>query len=96
MPKIEAAIKDAITRGAGRQVRLVATPLRREVRQLRQILKQLRQDVKALRQVAAQWQRAVQRTPWTPPVSEAEAKGARLSAGLIFSVHPQPLLDPLK
>ena len=83
MPKIEAAIKDAITRGAGRQIRLVAKPLRREVRRLRQILGQLRQDVKVLRRVATQWQRAIHTTRWTPQVSEAEAKAARLSPRLI-------------
>ena len=35
MPKMERAIKDAIQRGARREIRLVATPLRREVRRLR-------------------------------------------------------------
>lgn len=83
MAKLEIAIRDAIARGARRQIRQVARPLRREVRRLRQALAQLRRDVAALREVAAQWQRAAQATPWRPQVSEEEAKAARLSPRLI-------------
>lgn len=83
MPKIEIAIREAIARGAGRQIRRVARPLRREVRRLRQIIGQLRQDMAALRQVATQWRRMVQTTPWKPQVSEEEVKAARLSPRLI-------------
>lgn len=83
MPKIEAAIKEAITRGTGRQVRQVVRPLRRGLLRLRQAVGQLRRDLKTLRQVATQWQRVVERTPLTPQVSEEEAKAARLSPRLI-------------
>lgn len=83
MAKIEAAIKDAILRGARRQIRLVAAPLRRDVRRLRQVVLQLRRDVAALREVAAHWRRAIQAARWTPDVSEDEVRIARLSPGLV-------------
>ncbi|MGH7322099.1 MAG: helix-turn-helix domain-containing protein [Candidatus Rokuibacteriota bacterium] len=83
MAKIEAAIRDAILRGARRQIRLVAVPLRREARRLRQAVLQLRRDVSALRAVAAQWRRAIRTTRWTPDVSEDEVRIARLSPGLV-------------
>lgn len=83
MPKIENAIRDAIARGARKQLRQVVTPLRREVRRLRQALRQLRADVSGVRDVAAHWQRATRARPWRPEVSEQESKAARLSPRLI-------------
>ena len=83
MAKIEAAIKDAVLRGARRQVRAVTGPLRREVRRLRVLVAQLRRDVAALRDVAAQWQRVARATPWRPEVSDAELRASRLSPRLI-------------
>jgi DNA-binding transcriptional regulator YiaG len=83
VPKIELAIKDAITRGADRRVRRVVIPLRREVHRLRRLLAQLRRDVGALRIVAADWQRTAQATPFGAGVSENEVKVARFSARLI-------------
>ena len=83
MPKIELAIKDAITRGADRRIRLVAAPLRREVHRLRRLIAQLRRDVGALRVVAGEWQRAAQATPFGAGVSEDEVKAARFSGRLI-------------
>ncbi|HMC08730.1 MAG TPA: helix-turn-helix domain-containing protein, partial [Actinomycetota bacterium] len=83
MPKIEGAIKEAITRGADRRVRLVVVPLRREVHRLRRLIAQLRRDVGALRVVAGEWQRAAQATPFGAGVSEDEVKAARFSARLI-------------
>ena len=82
MPKIEAAIKDAVARGARREIRRVATPLRRDVRRLRQTLHALRQDVAALRVVADQWRWVVQQTTATHQATQAEAKAARLSPRL--------------
>jgi len=81
--KIETAIRDAIARGARKQLRQVANPLRREVRRLRQIVRQLRRDLTEIREIAAQWQRANQGRPWRPDVSDQEAKAARLSPRLI-------------
>ena len=83
MAKIELAIKDAIHRGARRQLRLVTVPLRREVRRLRRMVSVLRRDVSALKDVASTWERAARATPWTAQVSEEAVKAARLSAGLI-------------
>jgi DNA-binding transcriptional regulator YiaG len=83
VPKIELAIKDAITRGADRRVRRVVVPLRREVHRLRRLLAQVRRDVGALRVVAREWQRAAQVTPFGAGVSEDEVKAARFSARLI-------------
>ena len=87
MPKIEAAIKDTVARGARREIRRVVTSVRRDVRQLRQTLHALRQDVAALRLVADQWRRVAQQTPATPQVTDAEAKAARLSPRLIRALR---------
>jgi DNA-binding transcriptional regulator YiaG len=81
--KIEAAIKEAVLRGARRQVRSVTGPVRREVRRLRHLVAQLRRDVSALRDVAAQWQRVARATPWQPAVSDSELREARLSPRLV-------------
>ena len=83
MPKIEFAIKEAIDRGARRHTRLVATPLRREVRRLRQLVAGFRKDLAALEATAAQWARLVDQTPWTAAVSDEAAKAALLSARLV-------------
>jgi DNA-binding transcriptional regulator YiaG len=83
VPKIEVVIKDAIQRGARRQIRLVATPLRRDVRRLRRIVAGLRKDLTALRATAAQWARMAAHTPWTATVSDEAVKAARLSPRLI-------------
>jgi DNA-binding transcriptional regulator YiaG len=83
VPKIEVAIKDAIRRGAGRQIRQATTPLRREVRRLRRIVASLRKDLIALKATAILWERSAQQTPWSATVSEEAAKAARLSPRLI-------------
>src|SRR2546426_6387074 len=83
MPKIEVAIKEAIDRGARRQIRQVATPMRREVRRLRQLVAGLRKDATALKTTAGQWEQMADQRPWTATVSDEAAKAARLSAGLI-------------
>ena len=83
MPKIEMAIRDAIRRGARREIRLVATPLRREVRRLRHAVAGLRKELIALRATAAQWERVAEQTPWASMVSDEAVKTARLSPRLI-------------
>jgi len=83
MPKIEAAIKEAIDRGARRRIRQVATPLRREVRRLRQLVAGFRKDLAGLKATAAQWERTADQRPWTATVSDEAAKAARLSGRLI-------------
>lgn len=83
MPKIEVAIKEAILRGARRQIRLATHSLRRDVHRLRQHVGQLKRDVVALREVATQWERTGQMEGWMPRVSEDELKAARLSPRLI-------------
>lgn len=87
MAKIEAAIKDAILRGARRQVREAATPLRRDLRRLRRALVGLRADLAGLREVAAHWQRMAQSSPWRPEVSDIELRAARLSPRLIAKLR---------
>jgi DNA-binding transcriptional regulator YiaG len=81
--KIEAAIKDAILRGARRQVRTAVAPLRRDLRRLRRVVAALRRELATLRDVAAQWQRMAQSRPWRPEVSEDQARAARLSPRLV-------------
>ena len=83
MPKIELAIKDAIQRGARRQIRLVATPLRREVRRLRHTVAGLRKELIALQETAAQWERVAEQTSWSSTVSDEAVMAARLSPRLI-------------
>jgi DNA-binding transcriptional regulator YiaG len=81
MPKIEAAIKEAVLRGARREIRLATQPLRREVRRLRFHVKEMRNNIRSLSGVASQWR--TQRNGWKPEVSEQELKAARVSASLI-------------
>jgi DNA-binding transcriptional regulator YiaG len=83
VPKIEMAIKDAIQRGARRQICLVATPLRREVRRLRHTVAGLRKELLTLRATAAQWEWVAEQTPWSSTVSDEAVKAARLSPRLI-------------
>jgi DNA-binding transcriptional regulator YiaG len=80
MARIEAAIKEAIARGARRHIRQVVAPLRRETRRLRGLVRQLRADVAALR-ARSETQAA------RPQVSEAEARAARLSPRLIRTLR---------
>jgi DNA-binding transcriptional regulator YiaG len=79
LAKIETAIKDAIARGARRQVRGAVAPLRRDVRRLRQTVRQLRAQVAALREATARWTESHAQ----PAVSEEEARAARLSPRLV-------------
>lgn len=83
MAKIETAIRDAIARGARKQVRSAATPLRRDVRRLRQAVRDIRAQLASLREVAARWSDSHAGRGWQPAVSEEEARSARLSPGLI-------------
>jgi len=87
LAKLETVMKEAIARGARRQLRLVVTPLRREVVRLRRRVAELHGTVTTLRQTAASWKRKMDASPLTPPVSEAEAKAARLSPRLIASLR---------
>ena len=96
MPKIERAIKDAVDRGARRQIRLVATPLRREVRRLRQTVAQMRRDLATLRDVAMRWQRSLGNKPWRPQVTDEESKAARLSPRLIRALRTRLGLSQTK
>ena len=87
MTKLETVIKEAIARGARRQVRMVVMPLRREVVRLRRKVTELHGTVTTLRRTAASWKRVMDTSPLTPAVSEAEAKAARLSPRLIASLR---------
>jgi DNA-binding transcriptional regulator YiaG len=87
VPKIEAAIKEAIDRRARRHIRQVATPLRREVRRLRQLVAGFRKDLAGVKATAAQWERVAGQTSWTATVSDEAAKTARLSARLIRTLR---------
>jgi DNA-binding transcriptional regulator YiaG len=81
--KIDAAIREAVVRGARREVREQVTRLRREVRRLRHGFGELRRDAAALKNTAALWQRMVRSTAPSPELSERELRAARLSPGLI-------------
>jgi DNA-binding transcriptional regulator YiaG len=85
--KLEVVMKEAIARGARKQVRGFVTPLRREVLRLRRKVAELHGTVTTLQRSAASWDRVMKATPLMPPVSEAEAKTARLSARLIGSLR---------
>ena len=87
MARFETVIKEAIARGARRQVRAVVVPLRREVVRLRRKLGQLQRVVTVLRRSAAGWERLMKASPPVPPVSEEEARAARLSPRLIQSLR---------
>jgi DNA-binding transcriptional regulator YiaG len=83
LAKIEMAIRDAIARGARKQIRSTATSLRREVRRLRHAVRELRAQVATLREAAARWDESHAGRGWQPAVSEAEARAARLSPRLV-------------
>jgi DNA-binding transcriptional regulator YiaG len=85
--KLEAMIKEAIARGARRQVRGVVTPLRREFLRLRKKVGELHATVTTLRRNAVGWKRLLAAAPAIPHVSEEDAKAARLSPRLIESVR---------
>lgn len=87
MAKLEAMIKEAIARGARRQVRGVVTPLRRELLRLRKKVGELHGMLTVLRRNAVGWKRLMEATPAIPQVSEEEAKAARLSPRLIASLR---------
>jgi DNA-binding transcriptional regulator YiaG len=93
LAKIETAIKDAIARGARKQIRAAATPLRRDVRRLRLALREVRGQLVALREVAARWAEAHAGRGWQPAVSEEEARAARLSPGLIRKLRQRLALS---
>jgi DNA-binding transcriptional regulator YiaG len=85
--KLETVIKEAIARGARRQVRVGITPLRREVVRLRKKMTELQATVTTLRRNAVGWTRLMKAAPAIPQVSEEDAKAARLSPRLIESLR---------
>jgi len=87
LAKLETMIKEAIARGARRQVRVVVTPLRREVVRLRRKVTDLQATVTTLRRSAVGWNRLMEAAPTIPQVSEEDAKAARLSPRLIESLR---------
>jgi ribosome-binding protein aMBF1 (putative translation factor) len=93
LAKIEVAIRDAIVRGARKQVRRAATPLRRDVRRLRQAVRELRAQLAKLRDVAVRWEESHAGRGWQPAVSEEEARAARLSPRLIRKLRQRLALS---
>lgn len=87
MAKLETVIKEAITRGARRQLRLALTPLRREVSRLRRRVAAMQDALATLDRKAAGWERLREAVPVISPVSEAAARAARLSPRLIRSLR---------
>jgi DNA-binding transcriptional regulator YiaG len=87
LAKLETMIKDAIARGARRQVRVVVTPLRQEVVRLRRKVTDLQATVTTLRRSAVGWKRLMEAAPAIPQVSAEDAKAARLSPRLIESLR---------
>ncbi len=87
MATLERVIKDAIARGARRQIRPVAVRLRREVFRLRRKVAECQRALTTLRRSAASWKRMMEAAPLVPQVSEAEARSARLSPRLIHSLR---------
>jgi len=85
--KLEAAMKEAIARGARKQVRHVVLPLRREVFRLRRRMREAHGVLTTLRRSASAWERRMDGGPPVPLVSEAEAKSARLSPRLVQSLR---------
>jgi DNA-binding transcriptional regulator YiaG len=85
--KLEAMIKEAIARGARRQIRGVVTPLRRELLRLRKKVAELHTTVTTLRRDAVGWKRLMAAEPAIPRISEEDAKAARLSPRLIQSLR---------
>ena len=87
MAKLETVIKEAIARGARRQVRIVVVPLRREVSRLRRKVTEFQGALTTLRQSAAGWKQLMEAAPLGPHVSEEAAKAARLSPRLVQSLR---------
>ncbi len=87
MAKLEAAMKEAIARGARKQVRHGVLPLRREVLRLRRKVREAQPWLTRLRQSAAGWERMMNAAPPVPTVSEDQAKAARLSPRLVQSLR---------
>ena len=87
MAKLDAVIKESIAKGARRQIRVALLPLRREVVRLRRRVAELEGTLTTLRRSAAGWRRIMEAAPPVPPVSEEEAKSARLSPRLIHSLR---------
>jgi len=85
--KIEAVIKEAIARGARRQMRGAMLPMRRELRRLKRKVAQLQGAMTPLRRSAVGWQRMMASGPPVPRVSEDQAKASRLSPRLIRSLR---------
>ena len=86
MAKLESMIRETIARGARRQVRLVALPLRREAYRLRRKVAQVHGALTTLRRSAAGWERMRTAAP-VPAVSEAQAKATRLSPRPVQSLR---------
>jgi DNA-binding transcriptional regulator YiaG len=95
VPRLESAIKEAIARGARRQIRLMVQPLRREVHRLRKKLTENDTVLASLRRSAAGWERMVEAGPPVPPVSEEDSKNARLSPRLIQSLRKRLRLSQI-
>ena len=95
MPRLESARKEAIARGARRQIRLVVQPLRREMHRLRKRLTEADTVLVSLRHSAASWERMVEAGPPVPPVSEEDSKSARLSPRLIQSLRKRLRLSQM-
>lgn len=93
MAKLETVMKETIARGARKQIRLVATPLRREVARLKRKLGEVEGALRALRRSAAGWERMLESAPPVPQVSAEEARGARLSPRLIRSLRKRLALS---
>ena len=87
MAHLESALKETIARGARRQVRIVLTPLRRELLRLRKKVTGLEATVIALRRSAKGWKRFMKAAPEIPQVSVEEAKASRLSPRLVRSLR---------
>lgn len=83
MAKLEAAIKEAIARGARRQVRAAVTPLRRDIVRLRRKMAELHGMLATVRRSAVAWDRMAMAAPPVLPVSQEESKAARLSPRLV-------------
>jgi DNA-binding transcriptional regulator YiaG len=87
LAKLESVIKEAIARGARRQLRLALTPLRREVSRMRRRVAEMQSALATLDRKAAGWERLRETVPAIPPVSESAARAARLSPRLVRSLR---------
>jgi DNA-binding transcriptional regulator YiaG len=87
LAKLEIVIREAIARGARKQIRIVVTPLRGEVVRLRRKVGELQTTLTTLRRSANGWKRLIEAAPAMPQVSEEDAKAARLSPRLVTSLR---------